>query len=119
MLGECKDELICDFAEVYGIYDIYAYKASHIATLALGLREDSRTKLKISGQKAPLETILQAVLLDQVNNLIYMLSDGKGEKPKRVSSIFLDDEETNEVFDTVEDFEKRWKEINEGGGTDE
>ena len=42
MLAVDRDALMCDLAETYGILDLYAHPAQLIATLATGLREDSR-----------------------------------------------------------------------------
>ncbi len=42
MLAVDRDALVCDLAETYGILDLYAHPAQLIATLAAGLRENSR-----------------------------------------------------------------------------
>lgn len=47
MKKQYEDELICDMAESYRIYDYRALKARYAATLALGLRPHSRVMLKI------------------------------------------------------------------------
>lgn len=45
-----KDALICDFAETYHILDYEALPLKLRATLASGLREDSRSKTKLYGR---------------------------------------------------------------------
>ena len=49
MLERSEDSLICDLAETYHIYDMRSFKASYIAILAAGLREDSRVMMLFSG----------------------------------------------------------------------
>lgn len=49
MLSADRDALICDMAETYHIYDVRALPVKMLATLACGLRDDSRIKLKITG----------------------------------------------------------------------
>ena len=46
MMALDEDALICDFAETYHIYNIYGMPVQYIATLAIGLRDDSRIKSK-------------------------------------------------------------------------
>lgn len=48
MLSTDRDALICDMAETYHIYDMRALPVETLATLACGLRDDSRIKLKMS-----------------------------------------------------------------------
>ena len=49
MLEADEDALICDLAETYGIFDYESLPVKLVATLAVGLRGDSRIKMKISG----------------------------------------------------------------------
>ena len=42
MVTEYPDELTCDMAETYGIFDIKRVPVRLLATLAVGLRDDSR-----------------------------------------------------------------------------
>jgi hypothetical protein len=49
MLSTDRDALICDMAETYHVYDMRALPTKTVATLACGLREDSRIKLKMAG----------------------------------------------------------------------
>jgi len=42
-----EDELICDMAEIYHIYDYRAMKARYIATLTLGLPPRSRVMSRL------------------------------------------------------------------------
>ena len=84
-LGE--DLLICDLAETYGIHDMEAYPPDYIATLASGLREDSRVKMRLSGAKATTDRMVAAYAADRLANLVWMLSeDGRNgrNRPKSI-----------------------------------
>lgn len=60
------DELICDFAETYHIYDMRALEPDLAAVLALGLGERSRTQLALSGAKVDPVMVLLTRILDGV-----------------------------------------------------
>lgn len=49
MLSTDRDALMCDMAETYHVYDMRALPVKTVATLACGLREDARIKLKMAG----------------------------------------------------------------------
>lgn len=49
MMAADEDALACDFAETYGILDMRQLPAGKLATLAAGLRENSRIKLHLGG----------------------------------------------------------------------
>ncbi len=70
-MAEAEDEMICDFAEYYSIYDYQALPVSYVATLFLGLRESSRTKMKLTGQKQTAETLLLAAAADYLSLLVW------------------------------------------------
>lgn len=114
MLSADRDALICDLAEVYGIFDHRALPVSLLATLAVGLREDSRIKQKISGNKLTRIEQLMAATVDRLSLLVWMNSeDGrKGEnRPASVLSMLLDEEPEEkpvEGFETAEEFEAEW-----------
>lgn len=118
MVSANRDALICDFAETYGIYDFRALPVSTLATLAVGLRDDSRIKMHLNGVKVTrLETLLAAAV-DRLSMLWWaktedgqhntnrpksMLSILTGEQPKQDSDL--------EAFDTGDEFESAWEAI--------
>ena len=57
---------------------------SLVATLAIGLPNDSRVKMKLSGQKITLEQSLLALLLDDFNFLLWSRQKRKGPRPKSI-----------------------------------
>lgn len=65
-MSHYPDELLCDFAEYYGIYDIRSLPGRYAATLAMGLRDSSRVRTALSGAKVPHDTLMMARLIDDV-----------------------------------------------------
>lgn len=64
MLRTDEDALVCDFAEYYHIYDWRSIPARTAATLAAGLRDTSRSMLKLAGVEHHPDRILLASILD-------------------------------------------------------
>lgn len=112
--------MICDLAETYHIFNYKALPAELIATLTIGLRDDSRVKLKLSNQKAKLDTLLLAGIFDRLGLLLWTKTkDGqKGtNKPKMVSALFQDNKDNSDVklFSDYSEFEKERQRIIKGG----
>ena len=118
MISEDRDALLCDFAETYGIYDLRALPVFTLATLAVGLRDDSRIKMKMHGAKiSRIETLLAAAVdrlsmlwwaktedaRNNVNRPKSMLSILNGEPQKQESNI--------ESFESGDEFESAWERI--------
>lgn len=61
------DELVCDFAEYYRIYDLKTLPPSKAAVLACGLPESSRAKMKTSGEKFTFEQNMLVNIYDLLN----------------------------------------------------
>ena len=113
MMANFPDELTCDMAETYGIFDIKRVPVKLLATLAVGLRDDSRVMMAKRGALVDPKTMLLAKLLD-------MLSGTDSDSPQSLTAkCFADspDEPTtapkqkHEVFDSPADFKKRWAEV--------
>ena len=58
MAAQYPEELTCDMAETYHVLDWRALGLPLAATLAAGLRENSRTRMALAGAKVPTETLL-------------------------------------------------------------
>ena len=71
MLTFDEDALICDMAETYGVFNLFELPPQLAATLAVGLREDSRIKVKMSGMKMDFNKYIIAALFDKVNWLCW------------------------------------------------
>lgn len=97
------DDVICDLAEYYHIYDYKKFKPSYIATLVAGLRIGSRC---FSQVEQPIDTtLLLATIADRLG---FLLSDGK-HKPKSIFEEMTQksrNQESYMVFNSIESFEK-------------
>lgn len=98
--------LICDFAETYHIYDYRSLSVEMAAALFVGLRADSRIKMKLSGLKYDIRTLLLAGILDVVSGLASWK-----DRPKSILKTMLgetEEEDNSDAFDTPEEFWKAW-----------
>lgn len=112
MIALDEDALICDFAEFYHIYNIYEYPPIYIATLAIGLRDNSRIKLKLLGLRVDLEMLLLAHIVDNTAiNIWAKTKDAKNNINRPQSFVELlskkkESKEKTREFNSGEDFEK-------------
>lgn len=116
-----KEAVICDLAETYNIYNYKDMPPLMVAVFCKGLRENSRIKLKIAGQKVCIETMLLASIVDRLGILIWSKTkDGqKGRnQPKSIleSISKIAKEKETIVFNTSEEFEKVKRKILDKGG---
>ncbi|GAA5348269.1 DUF5361 domain-containing protein [Streptococcus uberis] len=111
MIKVDEDSLICDLAETYHIYDYRQLPASLVAVFSVGLRENSRIKMKLSGQNIDLNNFLLAGVYDRLSLLVWMKTeDGQKNKnrPNLITSLLSGEVEKSDgvAFDSSEDFEK-------------
>ncbi|GAB6764651.1 DUF5361 domain-containing protein [Streptococcus uberis] len=111
MIKVDEDALICDLAETYHIYDYRQLPASLVAVFSVGLRENSRIKMKLSGQNIDLNNFLLAGVYDRLSLLVWMKTeDGQKNKnrPNLITSLLSGEVEKSDgvAFDSSEDFEK-------------
>jgi hypothetical protein len=110
MIEYDEDALICDLAETYGIYDYRSLPARTVATLAVGLRNDSRIKMKLGGTRIPYEEMLLTRIYDVMNFIAWTktkdATKGKG-RPKSLYDLIMNPktEEKEIVFDSADEFE--------------
>lgn len=122
MIRESETDLICDLAETYGVMDYRALPLKTVAALSAGLKEDSRIRMRISGQKAPTEILLAAAMVDRLSDLVWMMTrDGqKGRnRPESILQKLTAGEKKKDdllAFRTAAEFEKRKAEILAKGG---
>ena len=119
MIAVDETALICDLAETYHIYDYKSLPLTKVATFSVGLRDDSRIKLKMNNMRCSLKEMLLATIADKLSMLVWMNSeDGQKGNNRPISilaTLFGDKEEkSNVAFDTPEDFENAKKKIIEG-----
>ena len=120
MIAMDEDALICDLMETYHITNMDDYPASFVATLAVGLRDDSRIKMRLKDSKLTLEQGLLALLLDalRINNWMHTKdAQKKRNMPKSLFRQLLGMDEPGEKkydlrhFDSVEEYEA-WHKAN-------
>lgn len=113
MVREDEEALICDLAETYQIYDYERLPLQKVASFAVGLRDDSRIKLKLSGQSFSMEKQLLIAIFDQLNLLIWSKTEDaeKGINRPRLLIDVLEGRKECVAFDTGKDFENRRQEI--------
>lgn len=125
MIAEDEDALSCDLAETYQIYDYRQLPPTRVAVFAVGLKEESRIKMKLSGQKVPLETLLLAGISDRLSILTWFKTEdgqkGRNRPAMLVDSLTGKTEKSEDVivFNSGEDFESMRKRLIgqlQGGG---
>ncbi len=109
MVAADEGALACDFMETYHIMDWRALPARRAALFAYGLREDARIRLKLSGAKARLDTMLLAMAVDALNTLVWQNTQAGHEgrdHPRSVLALLRGDPEPEKRgFDTPEEFD--------------
>ena len=108
MIATDKNALICDMAETYKVFDLRALPVPMLATLAAGLRDDSRIKIKLSGARAA---------ADALNFLAWAKTKaaqtGKN-RPKSFLNAFTEMPQTHDEvtgYRTPEDFKAAWQRL--------
>lgn len=117
MIATDEDALICDFAETYHIYNIYEMPVMYIATLAKGLRHDSRIMMAVNGLKVDINTLLLAHIADNTAiNVYFKTKDAEKGRNRPKSYVKILTSDRNEIareFDCGDDFIKEWNRLNE------
>lgn len=100
------DSLECDLAETYHIFNMRELSPRRIALFAVGLRDNSRIKIKISGIPIEFSTLLAASITDKLSILIKVLSGPEAPEPMLITNKLLGNEKGNETegFDSGADF---------------
>lgn len=117
MITTDEDALICDFAETYGVFDYRRLPVRTAATLAAGLRDNSRIKMKMAGMNTTPERVLEAAVADRLGLLVWMQTkDGrKGKKrPKSILEALLNpntEKEDIAVYDSGQAFTDEWNRL--------
>lgn len=102
---------MCDLAEVYHIYDFRALPVKTLAALSVGLREDSRIKMKMSGMKYISPVVLGAAIADQLSLIRYALTAQKGDRPPALYTDLIFDRSEGKVQKNTKAFDAARREI--------
>lgn len=114
MLKTDREALLCDLAETYGVFDLYALPVPTLAVLAAGLREDSRIKTRLSGVSVPRKDLLIAAAVDRLSLLVWGMSEdakrGTNRPKSLVAALMGETEGSSDVmtFESPDDFEAAW-----------
>lgn len=120
VLAKYESEFICDMVQYYHIIDYLGLSPVLVATLLVGLPDDSRVKMAISGSKLTIEQNLLARLVDSVNFLAWAQTtdaEKNRNRPKSILDVLLGNDTKHEKLasmKTKEEFHERWKEITGG-----
>lgn len=125
MIATDEDALVCDLAETYQVFDYKSMPARFVATLAAGLRENSRIKMKMAGMACTSETLLLAMAVDRLSLLFWAKTeDGQKNrnKPESICAHIMGAKQKTEsdivTFENAEDFESTRKQLMNGGESD-
>ena len=111
MLAVDRTALICDLAETYGILDYKVLPVETLAALSVGLRENSRIKMKLSGAKVKPDFLLLAAAVDRLSLLVWSKTKDaeKGRKrPKSLVEVLNGKKKESDVMalNTAEEWER-------------
>ncbi|MBR7179464.1 MAG: hypothetical protein IKD27_08140 [Oscillospiraceae bacterium] len=115
MIATDRDALVCDLAETYGIFEMGALPVKLLATLASGLRADSRIRMKMAGSEVTQMELLTAAVVDRLSMLWWAKTeDGRNgiNRPRSLVKVFTGQEQEKQPssgFDTAEEFEAEWE----------
>lgn len=117
MIAFDENALICDLAETYQVFDYRSLPARLVATLSSGLRESSRIKTRMRGEKVSYVESLLALIYDALNSAFW---SGDGETPKSMYDRLngfepIEPPKPCKGYDTVEEYEReRERLLNQG-----
>lgn len=119
MYARNPDALTCDMAETYGIFDLKGVPVQLLATLAVGLRDDSRIKMAMTKTPVRDEIVLLAMIADCIRWIQWSLTESAmsgGKPPGSILDYYLgiDREERISGYSTPEEFEEARRRIMEG-----
>ena len=107
LISDSEDLLICDLAETYHILNYRELPPTLVATLVLGLPDHSRLKMKVSGQKITTEQAMLAVIIDDLNLLLWQRSKRR-KKPESLYKKRTEEKQKDELlsFSSPEEYEE-------------
>lgn len=119
MIHTDEDALICDLAETYHVFNYRELPVHLLATLSVGLDEDSRIKRKLRNVPSMPVYMVGAFIMDALNILIWQNSaDGaKGRnRPESILARMMGDDQDKDVlsFASGDDFNRYRKELIDG-----
>ena len=123
MIETDESALICDFAETYHIYDYRALPVSYAATLAYGLRGDSRIRLKLGEVKEEVPCFISAA---KAADCLALFVNSLREEPEECPALLTDiiygrgqkEEQKKTSYSSGEDFRSARAKLTKGRDND-
>ncbi len=120
MLREYHDDISCDLAEYYHVYEMKDLSPQKISLFIFGLRRESRLKMKLAKRKASDEELLLSIIADDLNLLVWSKTkDGQHNRhrPKSIFNALMNAEKKDEYreFESGLAFMKERENIMRGG----
>lgn len=112
--------MICDFAEVYGIYDYRRLPARYVGILAEGLSDNSRIKMAMSGVSIPRDTLILASIADSLSFIAWSKTKDaeKGRnRPSSLVTVLLGESDANSgivTYNSADEYERARERILKG-----
>ena len=117
MLATDRTALACDLAETYHVMDMTALPVPLLATLAAGLRGDSRIRMAMAGENVTTQETLLAAAVDRLSSLAWMQTKdgahGRNRPPSVLAAMVGKDKNAKQqphekpvAYDTPADFER-------------
>ena len=109
MIAFHEEELTCDLAEYYHIFDRRSVPCRLLGTLAVGLRAESRIGMIREGIKASPETMM----LIMIHDILMREFSAKGKEPEPLYNQFVIKEKKSDTksFRSPDDFKRKWADI--------
>lgn len=119
MIAFDQEALECDLAQTYHILNMKELPVQRVALFSIGLRNNSRIKIKMMNLNQSFETTLLAKAVDELSMSNWIKTGAKKErKPNLILPKLLNvekEEKETVGFKTVEEFEQAKKLIIESG----
>lgn len=112
MIAHYEQELICDFAEYYRIYDYRSLPVKLAGILAYGLRDNSRTMMAINNEKYDRQIVIASLIHDRLAIIHNALCGGKEKPTLLTEELFGEKTEKKQratVFSSPEEFHKAYQ----------
>lgn len=108
-----EDEIICDLAETYHIYDYKQMPPFMVAIFVCGLKDTSRIKMKYLNTDVGIDRLMMAHAVDSLNFIAWSKTKNAKDginRPKKFVDVLLGKTNNDKVkkFRTGEEFMKAW-----------
>ena len=115
MIKTDEDAFICDMAETYHIYDYKSLPVRTLATLASGLRNDSRIRMKMSGARAKEEKLLLAIIHDRIMDIVRYITRSNKDPVYLYDAMTEPAVQKSEGYSSPEEYEEARQQFVKGG----